>query len=119
MDGRDAPRPLGRDRGQGTSYPSAGGGHLSLRGRSARMREGVLRPGHLTPPDHDREISMVTRREFLQYAVAAASAPGGGRPRQSDMAYRRLGRTNCMISEFVCGGNTISPSNNQHVELAI
>jgi aryl-alcohol dehydrogenase-like predicted oxidoreductase len=62
---------------------------------------------------------MVTRREFLQYAVAAAAPPGDWRNRQSGMAYRRLGRTNCMISEFVCGGNTISPSNNQHVELAI
>ena len=62
---------------------------------------------------------MITRREFLQYAAAAAAAPSEWRNRQSGMAYRRLGRTNCMISEFVCGGNTISPANNQHVELAI
>ena len=35
------------------------------------------------------------------------------------MAYRRLGRTNYMISELVCGGNTISPDNHRHVEEAI
>ncbi len=35
------------------------------------------------------------------------------------MAYRRLGRTNYMISEVVCGGNTISPGNFRHVEEAI
>lgn len=35
------------------------------------------------------------------------------------MAYRRLGRTNYMVSEIVCGGNTISPDNFRHVEEAI
>jgi aryl-alcohol dehydrogenase-like predicted oxidoreductase len=63
---------------------------------------------------------MTTRREFLgAMALAAAGEKPEWRNRQSEMAYRRLGRTNYMISEFICGGNTISPTNNQHVELAI
>ena len=63
---------------------------------------------------------MTNRREFLQgmAAVAAVGTPEW-RNRQSQMSYRRLGRTNYMISEFVCGGNTIAPDNNQHVELAV
>ncbi|MBI3696213.1 MAG: aldo/keto reductase [Acidobacteria bacterium] len=69
------------------------------------------------------------RREFLGAGLAAALArkahaaretdQGEWRNRQSRMAYRRLGRTNYMISEVICGGNTIAPTNNQHVELAI
>jgi len=73
------------------------------------------------------------RREFLHAAAnaaitaalvgkadaAAENAKGEWRNRQSQMAYRRLGRTNYMISEVICGGNTISPANNEHVELAI
>ncbi len=35
------------------------------------------------------------------------------------MSYRRLGRTNYMISEMICGGNTIAPDNFRHVEEAI
>ena len=35
------------------------------------------------------------------------------------MSYRRLGRTNYMISEVICGGNTIAPDNFRHVEEAI
>ena len=35
------------------------------------------------------------------------------------MAYRRLGRTNYFISEVVMGGNTISPTNHEHVLAAI
>ncbi len=76
---------------------------------------------------------MTNRREFLQYSTAAALTPalarkadaaasdakGEWRNRQSQMAYRRLGRTGYMISEIICGGNTIAPNNNQHVELAI
>jgi aryl-alcohol dehydrogenase-like predicted oxidoreductase len=63
---------------------------------------------------------MITRRELLAGAAAAAVVRGAEwKNRQSGMAYRRLGRTNLMVSEFVCGGNTISPTNNQHVELAI
>ncbi len=53
-------------------------------------------------------------------AVAASAKPAGEwRNRQSSMAYRRLGRTGYMVSEFVCGGNTISPTNNDHVRLAL
>ena len=59
---------------------------------------------------------MTTRREFLGSMALAAAGPAEWRNRQSAMAYRRLGRTNYMISEFVCGGNTISPTNHEHVE---
>lgn len=71
------------------------------------------------------------RREFLRMgaaavlglpplAVTASLVPEGEwRNRQSSMSYRRLGRTGYMISEFVCGGNTISPRNNDHVRLAL
>lgn len=41
------------------------------------------------------------------------------RHRTSGMAYRRLGRTGYMISEFVMGGNLIAPDNNDHVLLAV
>ncbi len=41
------------------------------------------------------------------------------RNRTSDMAYRRLGRTGYMISEFVMGGNHIAPDNYAHVEAAV
>ncbi len=41
------------------------------------------------------------------------------RNRNREMAYRRLGRTNYMISEVVCGGNTIAPDNYRHVDEAI
>ena len=41
------------------------------------------------------------------------------RNRRPGMSYRRLGRTGYMVSEIVMGGNTISPGNNKHVELAI
>ncbi len=41
------------------------------------------------------------------------------RNKQSEMRYRRLGRTGFMISEIVCGGDPISPTNERHVELAI
>ncbi len=69
-----------------------------------------------------------SRREFLAAATAAAAAAtaagaaqgdGEWRNKQSGMAYRRLGRTGYMVSEFICGGNTISPNKNDHVRLAI
>lgn len=41
------------------------------------------------------------------------------RNRQSEMAYRQLGRTGYMISEVVNGGDPVSPSNIKQVELAI
>ena len=75
----------------------------------------------------------VNRREFVRGGSAAAlavaleakAAPGKSeagaewRNRNPDMAYRRLGRTNYMVSEIVCGGNTIAPENFRHVEEAI
>ncbi|MCC6344751.1 MAG: aldo/keto reductase [Bryobacterales bacterium] len=68
---------------------------------------------------------MNSRREILALSLAAAVAskasaapagsPGEWRNRQPGMAYRRLGRTGFMISEFVMGGNLISPTNYEHV----
>ena len=57
----------------------------------------------------------------LETKAAAANSEDVGewRNRVSGMAYRRLGRTNYMISEVVCGGNTIAPDNYWHVEEAI
>ncbi len=56
-------------------------------------------------------------------AVASQTTDSGHpiewRNRQTGMSYRRLGRTGYMVSEFVMGGNTISPTNNKHVELAV
>lgn len=46
-------------------------------------------------------------------------ASGEWRNRNPEMSYRRLGRTNYMISEMICGGNTIAPDNFRHVEEAI
>ncbi len=51
--------------------------------------------------------------------AARADRMGEWRNRVSGMAYRRLGRTNYMVSEVVCGGNTIAPDNYGHVEEAI
>ena len=75
---------------------------------------------------------VVNRREFVRGGSAAAlavaleakaasksEAGGEWRNRNPDMAYRRLGRTNYMVSEIVCGGNTIAPDNFRHVEEAI
>ncbi|WKN42795.1 aldo/keto reductase [Tunicatimonas pelagia] len=41
------------------------------------------------------------------------------RNRQSDMAYRQLGRTGMMISEVVCGGDPVRFGNTRPVELAM
>ena len=73
------------------------------------------------------------RRDFFRtgtpaaLAAALASKADAGsagespewRNRTPEMAYRRLGRTNYMISEVICGGNTIAPDNFRHVEEAI
>lgn len=78
-------------------------------------------------------MTSINRREFLQASATAAlaaavqakadAAPAGAkgewRNRQSPMAYRRLGRTGYMISEVVMGGNRISPSNHDHVLMAL
>lgn len=72
------------------------------------------------------------RREFLRMsasgalltalarkaAPAADDAPGEWRNKRPEMSYRRLGRTNFMVSEMICGGNTISPTNYKHVVAA-
>ena len=87
-----------------------------------------------------------SRREFLHHSLVAASAVGLGVPavnsaaetedsttlsstsprpdaewrnRQAGMAYRRLGRTNLMISEVISGGDPISSDNWQHLNLAL
>ncbi len=51
--------------------------------------------------------------------AAPRTAKGEWRNRQSGMAYRQLGRTGFMISEVVMGGNTISPTNYEHVLAAM
>ena len=75
----------------------------------------------------------MNRRDFfragtsgaLAVALDAKASParsedsGEWRNRVPGMAYRRLGRTNYMVSEIICGGNTISPDNYRHVEQAI
>ncbi len=52
-------------------------------------------------------------------AVKADAAPehadGEWRNKRPGMSYRRLGRTNYMISEIICGGNEIRPDNYEHV----
>lgn len=81
-----------------------------------------------------------SRRGFLQRSLQTAagvaiSSPAIGqtpespltepapnvewRNKQPGMAYRRLGRTNLMISEIVCGGDPISTNNYQHLHLAL
>ncbi len=86
---------------------------------------------------------MQTRRNFLKTSAAAsvgaglqtwqAVAAAGQSPprepasaesvewrnRQSDMRYRRLGRTGFMVSEIVMGGNEIRPDNYEHVLMAL
>ena len=87
-----------------------------------------------------------SRREFLHHSLLVASAAGLSLPaatsaaesetstqslstqptpnaewrnRQSGMAYRRLGRTNLMISEVIAGGDPISTDNWKHLSLAL
>jgi len=87
---------------------------------------------------------VTTRRDFLKASIAMTAGsqtpglnkrleakPGSSalhaapttapewRNQQPEMRYRRLGRTGFMISEIVCGGDPISPTNNTHVDLAI
>lgn len=70
-----------------------------------------------------------SRRDFVLSAAAAFASTrlkgaenadtGEWRNRQSGMAYRRLGRTNMMISEVVSGGDPITLENYKHLNLAI
>src|SRR5947209_6057111 len=70
---------------------------------------------------------LATRRDFLRRTTAAASiamasaaeTAGEWRNKQPGMAYRRLGRTNMMISEVVCGGDPITLDNYKHLGAAI
>jgi aryl-alcohol dehydrogenase-like predicted oxidoreductase len=91
-----------------------------------------------TDPQNPRQ-PLVSRRELLRASGAAVALTGaavmapyagaavpkaaeGGvewRNRQAGMAYRRLGRTNLMISEVVCGGDPIKLDNYQHLETAL
>lgn len=75
------------------------------------------------------------RREFLKqvsvvgfaigasrYEMALASPTSAAlewRNKQSEMTYRRLGRTQMMISEVVSGGDPIRTDNYQHLNLAV
>lgn len=63
----------------------------------------------------------VTLAAALRSKADAADERDGveWRNRNPEMAYRRLGRTNYMVSEIICGGNTIAPNNCRHVEEAI
>jgi aryl-alcohol dehydrogenase-like predicted oxidoreductase len=76
-------------------------------------------------------IAETNRREFLTLAGSAAltvalsrkadaaeNPHGEWRNKRPRLSYRRLGRTNMMISEIICGGNTISPANYKHVVAA-
>jgi aryl-alcohol dehydrogenase-like predicted oxidoreductase len=66
-------------------------------------------------------VAGIALRSALEHKAQPASANESGewRNRQSGVAYRRLGRTNYMISEVVMGGNTIKPDNHEHVLMAI
>ncbi len=85
-------------------------------------------------------MTPINRRDFVKTSILLAAgagvagatelldsprAIGATRPetewrnRQSEMRYRRLGRTGFMVSEIICGGDPIAPNNNRHVELAI
>jgi aryl-alcohol dehydrogenase-like predicted oxidoreductase len=62
------------------------------------------------------------RRAFLLTSALAATAQTTNpewRNKQSGMAYRRLGRTNLMVSEVVCGGDPVRLSNWEHLNLAL
>ena len=74
-----------------------------------------------------------TRREFFQATLASAAATAAvgataaettnqnieWRNKQSSMAYRRMGRSGLMISEVVSGGDPISSTNYEHLNLAL
>ena len=87
---------------------------------------------------------MATRRDFLKASMMAAAGSGAAgsagvfageanavassqpaspapewRNKQSEMRYRRLGRTGFMISEIVCGGDPITPAAYRHVQMAM
>lgn len=68
-----------------------------------------------------KSILQTTAGIALAPAIAAQSRDTAleWRNKQPGMAYRRLGRTNLMISEIICGGDPISTSNYKHLSLAL
>jgi aryl-alcohol dehydrogenase-like predicted oxidoreductase len=68
--------------------------------------------------------SAIAALPFLRHttaipATAPQKTPLEWRNKQSNMSYRRLGRTGFMISEVVAGGDPIRPDNYKQLELAI
>ena len=72
------------------------------------------------------------RRDFLKTSVGSAMVAGLAaaaegqqstglewRNRQTAMQYRQLGRSRCMVSAMVMGGNEITPDNFEHVLRAV
>ena len=88
----------------------------------------------MTPPRPD-DIG-VSRRTFLHTGTAALALGGAGasaapheepkgdesklewRNKRPEMSYRRLGKTNLMVSEVVSGGDPITLENYTHIERA-
>ncbi len=84
-----------------------------------------------------KKTKMINRREFIKsgsLAIAAASVNTSAFPaekslkknnaqewrnKQSDMAYRKLGRTGFMVSEIVNGGDPVNTKNYRQVERAM
>jgi len=81
-------------------------------------RRTLLKTGGIAAAGISVSGSHITQRANAETTIKQKK-PVEWRNRQSNMAYRRLGRTGYMVSEIVMGGNTISPKNNRHVEMAI
>jgi len=66
-------------------------------------------------------VSTAAGRTGLEGPDGNTSAPRNleWRNKQPGMSYRRFGRTNLMISEIVSGGDPISSSNYEHLNLAL
>ena len=86
---------------------------------SNRMnRRKFLKSGCTAAAGLSLHSSNVSQKGDLNKSKDHSKAPEW-RNRQSGMTYRRLGRTGFMISEIVMGGGPVSPTNYEHVELAI
>lgn len=87
------------------------------------MREQDSRRGFLQKTVQTAAGIAVSPAVWAQSSVKPApfdSAPNlEWRNKQPGMAYRRLGRTNLMISEVVCGGDPIRTDNYKHIALAL
>ncbi len=81
-------------------------------------RRNVLKKGCAAAAGLSLSRSM-SHRKADAAQVSNTDKPVEWRNRQPGMSYRRLGRTGYMVSEIVMGGNTISPDNNKHVEMAV